>query len=172
MPGDPKFTGTLSPDGKAISGDYSQGGGTMPFTLAWKREATREVIPASTPITKEFEGTWEGALDVGGKTLRLVLTLTNADGRGVASIVSVDQGGAQIPAASVQQNASHLSARCPGDRGLIRGRPEGRPDRRHLEAGAQQPSAGVQALGRAAEVARRDGRVDRRPQTARILGGK
>jgi hypothetical protein len=83
VPGDPKFTGTLSPDGKVISG--------------------------STPITKDFEGTWEGALDVGGKTLRLVLTLTNADGRGAASIVSVDQGGVQIPAASVQQNASHLN---------------------------------------------------------------
>ncbi len=108
IPGEPKFTGTLSPDGKVIAGDYSQGGTTLPFTLAWKGEAKRDVIPPSTPITKDLEGTWEGALEVGGKTLRLVLTLTSAEGRAVGSLVSVDQGGVAIPIASVQQNASHL----------------------------------------------------------------
>jgi hypothetical protein len=108
VPGEPKFTGTLSPDGKVLSGDYSQGGATLPFTLAWKREATREVIPPSTPITTDFEGTWEGALAVGGQTLRLVLTLSSAEGRAIGSLVSVDQGGVAIPVASVQQNASHL----------------------------------------------------------------
>jgi len=33
VPGDPKFAGTLSSDGKTISGDFAQGGQTFPFAL-------------------------------------------------------------------------------------------------------------------------------------------
>lgn len=109
VPGDPRFTGTLASDGKVISGDYSQGGATMPFTLAWKGEAIRPVIAPSTPIDKEFEGTWEGSLAVGGMTLRLVLKLSSADGKAAGTLVSVDQGGVEIPITAIQQNASHLT---------------------------------------------------------------
>jgi hypothetical protein len=109
VPGEPRFLGTISTDGKELSGDYTQGGATMPFALVWKREATRDPIPTSTPITSDFEGTWEGALDVGGKTLRLVLTLSSAEGKAVGSLVSVDQGGARIPVASTRQNGPHLA---------------------------------------------------------------
>lgn len=33
VPGDPTFTGTLAQDGSEISGDFTQGGGSFPFTL-------------------------------------------------------------------------------------------------------------------------------------------
>jgi CubicO group peptidase (beta-lactamase class C family) len=33
IPGDPKFSGTLSEDGKTIAGDFTQGGQTFPFKL-------------------------------------------------------------------------------------------------------------------------------------------
>lgn len=41
VPGDPTFKGTFSEDGNTISGDFTQGGKTFPFTL------TREVDPAA-----------------------------------------------------------------------------------------------------------------------------
>jgi hypothetical protein len=114
VPGDPQFKGTLSKDGKALSGDFLQGGGTVPFSLARTGDAKIERPPKSTPITKDLEGSWEGALDVKGTTLRLVFKLSNqADGTATGTIVSLDQGGAEIPIASVVQNGAHLKLFVP-----------------------------------------------------------
>jgi len=108
VPGDPRFTGTLSADGKSISGDFTQGGAALPFTLAWKGEARIEEPPTSTEITKDLEGSWEGTLDVSGTVLRLVLKLTNQPGGATGSIISVDQRGAEIPITSITQTGSQL----------------------------------------------------------------
>jgi hypothetical protein len=109
VPGGPAFAGTLSADGKAIAGDFTQGGGTLRFNLAWKGEAKFEEPPKSTEITKDFEGTWEGALEVQGSVLRLVATLTNHPGGATGMLVSVDQGGAEIPLSSITQTMLHLA---------------------------------------------------------------
>jgi hypothetical protein len=109
VPGDPTFTGKVSSDAKSISGDFSQGGGTVPFTLARTGDATIEAPPKSTPITKDIEGSWEGGLDVNGKILRLVLKLSNgADKGGTGTLISVDQGGGEIPLTAVMQTGSHV----------------------------------------------------------------
>lgn len=109
VPGEPSFKGTLSADGKAIAGDFSQGGGTLPFTLAWKGDARFPEKVKSTPITKDVEGAWEGALDVQGKVLRLTLTLTNHAEGATGMLVSVDQGGVEIPVSSVVQDGPKLA---------------------------------------------------------------
>ena len=109
VPGEPRFNGTLSKDGKSLSGDFTQGGGTIPFSVTRTGEPQIEAPPKSTPITKDLEGSWEGALDVNGTSLRLVFKLSNrAEGTATASVVSVDQGGVEIPAAAVVQTGSHL----------------------------------------------------------------
>ena len=108
VPGDPQFAGSVSKDGKSIGGDFSQGGATLPFTLAWKGEAIRQDRLKSTPVTKDFEGSWEGALDVNGTVLRLRLTFSNAEGGSTGTLVSVDQGGAEVSISSITQTASHL----------------------------------------------------------------
>ena len=110
IPGEPQFKGTLSKDAKAISGDFAQGGGTVPFSVARTGEAKIEPLPKSTPITKDFEGSWEGTLDIQGKTLRLVFKLSNQkDGIATGTIVSVDQGGVEIPIAAVVQRTRTCS---------------------------------------------------------------
>ena len=108
VPGDPRFAGTLSADGKSMSGDLSQGGGSIPFTLAWKGEAKIEERPKSTEITKDLEGSWEGPLDVSGTVLRLVLKLTNQPDGATGTLISVDQGGIEIPITSITQTGSQL----------------------------------------------------------------
>ena len=114
VPGDPVFKGTLSKDSKTISGDFSQGGGTIPFAVTRTGEAKIDPVPKSTPVTKDLEGSWEGSLDVDGKTLRLVLKLANQpNGPATATLVSVDQGGAEIPAAAVVQTGSQLKVLVP-----------------------------------------------------------
>ena len=108
VPGNPRFAGTLAADGKALSGEFSQGGGTIPFSLAWKSDAKFEEPPKSTEITKELEGNWEGSLDVQGTVLRLVLKLTNHPGAATGVMVSVDQGGVEIPITWITQADSQL----------------------------------------------------------------
>jgi hypothetical protein len=109
VPGSPQFSGTLSMDAKSLSGEFSQGGATMPFAVTRTGEAKFEPPPKSTPIAKELEGSWEGSLDVGGKILRLALKLSNRpDGGAAGTLVSVDQGGAEVPVGAVVQTGSHL----------------------------------------------------------------
>jgi hypothetical protein len=109
LPGNPQFKGTVSKDGKSLSGDFSQGGGTLPFAVVRTGEAKIEPLPKSTPITKDLEGAWEGPVDVNGTTLRLVLKLSNRPESGATgTLTSVDQGGAEIPVAAVIQTGSHL----------------------------------------------------------------
>ena len=114
VPGNPQFAGTVSKDGKTMSGELKQGGGTVPFSVTRTGEAKIERPPASTPVIKEMEGTWEGALDVNGKALRLVLTLANQPGAAATgTLVSVDQGGAEVPIAVVVQSGTHLKLMIP-----------------------------------------------------------
>jgi hypothetical protein len=105
-PGTPSFAGKLDAAGTVLSGDFTQGGATMPFSLSRAGEAKFDPVVPSTAIDKALEGSWEGTLAAGGKSLRLVLKLANgSDGRATGSIVSVDQGGAEIPIQTVTQSA-------------------------------------------------------------------
>jgi hypothetical protein len=108
VPGSPQFSGTVSADGKSIAGQFSQGGGTLPFSVAWKGEAQLEARTKSAPVDKEFEGAWEGTLNANGTPLRLSLTLTNQDGASTGTLLSLDQGAAEIPISSIVQTGSHL----------------------------------------------------------------
>jgi hypothetical protein len=110
VPGDPTFVGQLSDDGAAMTGDFTQGELKVPFKLARAGEAVVPPPPAkSTAITKEMEGTWAGILDVGGNTLRLTLKLASAaDGTATGTLVSVDQGNAEIPVTTITQTGTHI----------------------------------------------------------------
>lgn len=107
-PGDPRFSGTLSADGKTISGTFSQGGGSMPLSLTWKGEPKFEVPAKSPPVTKDLEGSWEGPLDVKGTILRLVLKFANDAEGAKGTLISVDQGGIEIPVSTIAQEGSRV----------------------------------------------------------------
>ena len=109
IPGDPMFKGTITANPRTIAGDFTQGGATMPFTLAWKGEPKIEAPPKSSPISKELEGSWQGALNVQGNTLRLVLDLATEAGSGAATLTSLDQNGAKIPVAQVSQTGTKIT---------------------------------------------------------------
>ncbi len=121
VPGDPTFKGTLSKDSKTMSGDYVQGPVSGTFTLAWKGEAKFEAPPKNTPLTKDFEGTWEGALEANGARLRLSLKLTNQDGGATGTLISIDQGGVEIPLNAIVQTDAHLTFTVPAVGGSYEG---------------------------------------------------
>ena len=107
-PGDPRFSGALSDDGKTISGTFTQGGGSLPLSLSWKGEPKFEVPQKSTPVTKDLEGTWEGPLDVNGTTLRLRLILGNGSAGATGVLVSLDQNNVEIPISTITQENARL----------------------------------------------------------------
>jgi hypothetical protein len=104
------FKGTQA-DATSISGEFvtSQGGYNVPFDLKRTGDARIATAPKSAPIGKELEGTWNGAIDAGGKQERLVLTLTNhADGTATGTIKDLDGSNVEIPIA-ITQKASNVT---------------------------------------------------------------
>ena len=107
-PGDPRYKGELSKDGRTITGTFSQGGGAFPLTLAWKGEAQFAAVPKNPAVSKGLLGTWEGALDVQGKTLRLALTLANGADGATGKLVSLDQNNFEMPVTGITESGSRL----------------------------------------------------------------
>jgi hypothetical protein len=106
--GSPGFSGTLSADGKTLDGSLSMGPQPVPLKLTRTGEPKVEVPKPSPPVTAEFLGTWEGAINFGGQ-LRLTLTISNGTAGAEAVIVSLDQGNANIPVTTITQKGTKLS---------------------------------------------------------------
>lgn len=102
LPVHASFDGKLSADGSSFSGTASSAAGDAPFQLTRAGEANVKTPPPSSPLPKEFEGTWEGSVEAGGATRRVALKLSaGADGAASAILVAVDQGNLEIPVTSV-----------------------------------------------------------------------
>jgi hypothetical protein len=107
---DQPFSGQLSADGKSISGDYSLEGFVLPFSMSRTGNAKVEVPEKGAPIDRELEGTWNGMLELDGTRLRLVLAMRNlADGTSAGTIVSVDEGGLEVPLTITAQDSLGLA---------------------------------------------------------------
>jgi len=98
------FAGLLSDDGKSITGSVEQGGQAVPFSLTRKGDAKIAAPPVNGPIGKELEGVWNGTIDGGARSMRVVLTMSNQpDGKAVGTIMSPDGSGIEIPIAITQK---------------------------------------------------------------------
>lgn len=107
---DRPFTGVISADGKSIAGNITAEGRSVPFSLRRTGEAKIPATAASAPIGKELEGTWSGTMDVNGMQMHIVLKLANqSDGTSAGSISNLDQGGADIPIATITQKGTAVT---------------------------------------------------------------
>jgi hypothetical protein len=108
-----QFQGIFYADAKTISGDVTAAIGSAPFNLTRTGDAQLTAPPRNASIDKALEGLWHGTLTLPGRSLRLVLRLSNeADGTSSASITSVDQGGIELPL-GVTQEANSLTLNTP-----------------------------------------------------------
>jgi hypothetical protein len=108
IPGNPSLEGKLSADGNELSGNTVNPDGPVPFTLARKGEAKVKVPPPNSPLSKAFEGNWEGSVEVDGKPRRVVLKLSRApDGTAIGTLGG-DQPGDEIAISSVMINDREL----------------------------------------------------------------
>ena len=107
IPGEPTFTGAIADDGKTMAGDFTQGPAVMPFKLTKTGEPKIELPKSSPPVAKEFLGAWEGTLEA-GQSLRLKVKIANGADGATATMVSVDQGGVEIPVSAITQKDAKL----------------------------------------------------------------
>lgn len=100
------FQGLLSDDGTSMSGQVEQGGQSVPFKLTRNGDARIAPVPVNGPIAKELEGSWNGAIEVEGRSMRLVLKMANQTDGAIGTIMSPDGSGVEIPIAITQKGLS------------------------------------------------------------------
>ena len=109
IPGDPNFKGDLSPDGRTLKGEFTQGGGSLAAELKWISEPHVTLPAKSTAIAKEIEGVWEGTLAIpNGPEIRLRCKLANGANGATGTIASLDQGGVDVPLTTITQKDGKL----------------------------------------------------------------
>ena len=117
MPGDPRFEGKLAKEGGKITGELTQGGASLPFSLSRTGDAQVQKPPRNAPLTKELEGTWEGSLTVKEQKLRIRFVLSNTNGGASGTLISLDQGNAEFLIEKITQTESKLVLDVPVIRG-------------------------------------------------------
>jgi hypothetical protein len=107
------FKGVVSPDGKTIEGDFTattpQGPVALPIALKRTGEARIEAPPINAPVGKDFEGAWQGSIDVNGNTIAVALTLTNHPDGTSTGTASASGGNALIPITTISQQGRSLT---------------------------------------------------------------
>lgn len=115
VPGLPTFDGTMSQSGESITGTFTQGQQSFPFSLARDTTATTTDTRAdAVGVPGEgAAGEWLGTLAVGPAKLRLALHVTRtADGSHSATLDSLDQGAAVAVATTTFEHGA-LRLECP-----------------------------------------------------------
>jgi hypothetical protein len=111
------FKGTLSQDGRSISGNFLLSVYGVPFDLTRSGDARFEPAPTSPAIARSFEGVWRGDLAVRDTSLPIVLTMTNRDEQTAVGMWGSDEA-VQIPV-TIGIEGSRLTIRSPVTRGAF-----------------------------------------------------
>jgi len=115
------YEGTVSADGKSVSGTWSQG---KSLPLEFKRAgAAAPAKPEPKPAKpSDIDGAWIGTLDTGAIKLRVVFHIVNtADGL-TATLDSPDQGMKGLPTSSVTRAGSSLKIEASRIGGVFEGK--------------------------------------------------
>jgi len=119
--GERVFEAEISADGKSMSGVFGQLGIAMPFTLTRTGEAKLDPPARIAPVSKELEGAWNGTMELQGKQLQFLLTMSNQpDGTAKGTLVSYDDG-LEIPLTGIAQNGTGVTLDLKGVGGSFSG---------------------------------------------------
>src|SRR5262245_42258461 len=108
---DQTFAGTLSEDGKSITGEFTMQGGSAPFRLTHSGDARIEPPPTSPKISERLAGTWNAAISTRQGGVSVVLKLSNtSEGRSAGILINLHDGGIELPL-TIEETASGVTLR-------------------------------------------------------------
>lgn len=112
--GEGSFLATLSEDGQSLAGTLDKGFSIADFQMTRDGEPRFPAEPANRPVAAKFAGEWIGALNVGGSTLPVRLSLLNRDAVAIGRLIVDDD--LSFPLAIDQSDASlHLKIISAGE---------------------------------------------------------
>lgn len=109
VPQAPVFEGKWDREAGTMTGTATIGQNKAPFDV--KRMGDAKVVqpPESSSLSPKFEGAWEGSLDAGGQTLRVLVNLKRGPGgKAAGTLTSLDQGAVPIPITTITQTGDRL----------------------------------------------------------------
>ena len=98
------YEGMINKEGTTITGNWTQGGTTLPLTLNRGDKAPAATLRPQAPAvqTQELQGIWQGTLGAGGTKVGVILKVTKmADNTFAATLDVPDQGATGVPVDSV-----------------------------------------------------------------------
>jgi hypothetical protein len=115
------YTGTLSADGKSMTGELGQGGGAVPVTLKHTSDSAAYVSTTKTgPLVQGLDGAWRGAVGTPVGDITVVFRLSS-DAKGTITVMdSPDQNIKDIPATARRDGAA-VTIAVPGVSGSFAG---------------------------------------------------
>ena len=113
------FEGKVDSSDRFIAGNWTQGSATVPLTLERANAQAAAAKEADIEMQKDYShtgpndlpGHWQGTLEVKQASVKLRLGLNIAklpDGKFSCSMVSIDQGGAEMPASAIEYAPPNL----------------------------------------------------------------
>ena len=113
------FEGTVDSSDRVMTGNWTQGGTPLPLTLERANAQAAAAKDAAIEAQKDYShtgqndlpGHWQGTLVVkqAGVKLRLALNIAKLpDGKFSCSMVSIDQGAAEVPASTIEYAPPNL----------------------------------------------------------------
>jgi hypothetical protein len=129
------FEGTADDSARVITGNWIQGGQPLPLTLERAKPETAVALDPAIEAQKDYShtspndlpGHWQGTLDVkqAGVKLRLAVNIAKMpDGKFSCTMISLDQGGAEIPASTIQYVPPNVHLEWSGIGGSFHGKLE------------------------------------------------
>jgi hypothetical protein len=115
------YAGTLSADGKSMTGELGQGGGAIPVTLKHTSNSAAYVSTTKAgPLVQGLDGAWQGAVGTPVGNITVVFRLSS-DARGTTTVMdSPDQNIKDIPATARRDGAA-VAIEVPGVSGSFSG---------------------------------------------------
>jgi uncharacterized protein len=114
------YAAKLAPDGKTISGTWTQQGQAFPLEF---KHATALIKTDHRPAKpSDIDGAWMGTLDTGTIKLRVVFHIVNTEDGLTATMDSLDQGMKGLPTTSVTRDGTTLKIEAKSLGGLYEGK--------------------------------------------------
>jgi serine-type D-Ala-D-Ala carboxypeptidase/endopeptidase len=112
------YTAKLSADGKTLTGDMSQGGGSVPLTMTQKPASA--VAAITTPAVAGIDGNWEGSIDTPVGALGVIFRASTAAGKTTTLMDVPAQNATKIPVLA-KRDGQKMTLEVPGVGGKFAG---------------------------------------------------